>query len=209
MKRSCMISALVTALALPTGFALAADPEPTPATAQTPKPEPIYGSQLMTPQERTEYRTKMSAAKTVEEQEQIRKEHHEQMKERAKARGVTLLDEPPASGGGMGPGGGGMGPGGGGRGPGGAGMGMGQPPGMGKGMGRNRPAFSEYDLNGDGKITEKEFNEARSKRISERAQQGYQMRNLGSAPSFADIDANGDGTISVEEFAAHQSRRPQ
>ena len=202
MKRPLMVSALATALSLPTGFALAADPEPAPAKAQTPKSEPIYGSQLMTQQERAEYRAKMSAAETVGEQEQIRKEHHEQMKERAQARGVTLPDEPPARGGGMGPGGGGMGPGGG-------GMGMGQNQGMGKGMGRNRPAFSEYDLNGDGKITEKEFNEARSKRISERAQQGYQMRNLGSAPSFADIDANGDGEISVEEFAAHQSQRPQ
>lgn len=202
MKRPLMVSALATALSLPTGFALAADPEPAPAKAQTPKSEPIYGSQLMTQQERAEYRAKMSAAKTVGEQEQIRKEHHEQMKERAQARGVTLPDEPPARGGGMGPGGGGMGPGGG-------GMGMGQNQGMGKGMGRNRPAFSEYDLNGDGKITEKEFNEARSKRISERAQQGYQMRNLGSAPSFADIDANRDGEISVEEFAAHQSQRPQ
>ena len=202
MKRPLMVSALATALSLPTGFALAADPQPAPAKAQTPEPEPIYGSQLMTQQERTEYRAKMSAAKTVGEQEQIRNEHHEQMKERAQARGVTLPDEPPARGGGMGPGGGGMGPGGG-------GMGMGQNQGMGKGMGRNRPAFSEYDLNGDGKITEKEFNEARSKRISERAQQGYQMRNLGSAPSFADIDANGDGEISVEEFAAHQSQRPQ
>jgi len=216
MKRPLMVSALATALSLPTGFALAADPEPAPAKAQTPKSEPIYGSQLMTPQERAEYRAKMSAAKTVEEQEQIRKEHHEQMKERAKARGVTLPDEPPArgggmgpGGGGMGPGGGGMGPGGGGMGPGGGGMGMGQNQGMGKGMGRNRPAFSEFDLNGDGKITEKEFNEARSKRISERAQQGYQMRNLGSAPSFADMDANGDGEISTEEFAAHQSQRPQ
>jgi len=202
MKRPLMVSALATALSLPTGFALAADPQPAPAKAQTPEPEPIYGSQLMTQQERTEYRAKMSAAETVGEQEQIRKEHHEQMKERAQARGVTLPDEPPARGGGMGPGGGGMGPGGG-------GMGMGQNQGMGKGMGRNRPAFSEYDLNGDGKITEKEFNEARSKRISERAQQGYQMSNLGSAPSFADIDANGDGEISVEEFAAHQSQRPQ
>jgi hypothetical protein len=202
MKRPLMVSALATALSLPTGFALAADPQPAPAKAQTPEPEPIYGSQLMTQQERTEYRAKMSAAKTVGEQEQIRKEHHEQMQERAQARGVTLSDEPPARGGGMGPGGGGMGPGGG-------GMGMGQSQGMGKGMGRNRPAFSEYDLNGDGKITEKEFNEARSKRISERAQQGYQMRNLGSAPSFADIDANRDGEISVEEFAAHQSQRSQ
>ena len=91
------------------------------------------------------------------------------------------------------------------------GMGMGQGRGMGKGMGmgRNMPAFSEYDLDGDGKMLEKEFNEARSKRISERAQQGYQMRNLGNAPSFADIDANGDGHISAEEFAAHQSQHLQ
>ena len=55
MKRPLMVSALATALSLPTGFALAADPEPAPAKAQTPEPEPIYGSQLMTQQERTEY----------------------------------------------------------------------------------------------------------------------------------------------------------
>jgi Ca2+-binding EF-hand superfamily protein len=90
-------------------------------------------------------------------------------------------------------------------------MGMGQGRGMNKGMGmgRNMPAFSEYDLNGDGKIPENEFNEARNKRISERAQQGYQMRNLGNAPSFADIDANGDGHISEAEFTTHQSQRRQ
>jgi len=90
-------------------------------------------------------------------------------------------------------------------------MGMGQGRGMGKGMGmrRNMPTFSEYDLDGDGKMLEKEFNEARSKRISERAQQGYQMRNLGNAPSFSDIDANGDGQISAEEFTAHQSQHRQ
>jgi hypothetical protein len=67
----------------------------------------------MTPQERSEYRGRMRAAKTQEEREHIRKEHHEQMKARAKEKGVTLPDEPPARGmgGGMGPGGGGMGPG--------------------------------------------------------------------------------------------------
>ena len=90
-------------------------------------------------------------------------------------------------------------------------MGMGQGRGMGKGMGmgRNMPTFSEYDLDGDGKLLEKEFTEARSKRISERAQQGYQMRNIGNAPSFAEIDTNGDGQISAEEFTAHQSQRRQ
>jgi hypothetical protein len=78
----------------------------------------IYGSQLMSPQERNEYRQRMWAAKTYEERERIRAEHHERMKARAKERGVTLPDAPPARGGGMGPGGGGMGPGGGGMGPG-------------------------------------------------------------------------------------------
>lgn len=75
----------------------------------------------MTPQERNEYRERRRAAKTTQEREQIRAEHHERMKERAKEQGLTLPDEPPARGGGIGPGGG-MGPGngmGGGMGPGG------------------------------------------------------------------------------------------
>ncbi len=78
---------------------------------------PIYGSQLMTPQERIEHRNKMRAAQTLEERERIRAEHHTQMQARAKERGLTLPDEPPMPGGrmmgpgsGMGPGG--MGPGG-------------------------------------------------------------------------------------------------
>jgi hypothetical protein len=64
----------------------------------------IYGSQLMTAQERDAHRAKMRAAKTEQERERIRAEHHEQMKVRAKERGVTLPDVPPA---GRGPGGGG------------------------------------------------------------------------------------------------------
>ncbi len=82
--------------------------------------------------------------------------------------------------------------------------------GMGKGKGmamkRNKPAFSEFDLDGDGIILEKEFNEARSIRISERAEQGYQMKNLANAVSFTDIDTNEDGGINEEEFAVHQSQ---
>ncbi len=110
-KRTLMMSALAGALVLVSGFALATDQERTPPQAQS--QEQVYGSQLMTQQDRVEYRSKMRAAKTAEEREQIRLEHHERMKERAKQRGVTLADEPPARGGGMGPGGGGMGSGGG------------------------------------------------------------------------------------------------
>ena len=135
MKHKLMVSVLGAALSLSAGLALAADTEPAKEKAQTQKQEKIYGSQLMTQQERTEYRARMRTAKTAEEREQIRKEHHEQMKERAKSRGVTLPDDPPARGGGMGPGG--MGPGGGGMGPGGGGMGPGGG-GMGPGGGRSR-----------------------------------------------------------------------
>lgn len=102
------LKAVLVALALGlfAGNAIAAD-------------QPIYGSQLMTNQERIEHRNKLRAAKTVQEREQVRLEHHEQMKLRAQERGVKLPDEPPVPGGGMGrrmgPGGGmgGMGPGGG------------------------------------------------------------------------------------------------
>ncbi|MBK7984018.1 MAG: EF-hand domain-containing protein [Candidatus Competibacteraceae bacterium] len=79
--------------------------------------------------------------------------------------------------------------------------------GMGRGMGKNMPAFAEYDLNGDGKIVMQEFNEARAKRIGDKARQGYPMRNAGNAPAFEQIDRNGDGSISAEEFSAHQSER--
>lgn len=112
MKRILMVSALTAALSLFAGHSLAGD-----------RQEQIYGSQMMTPEERAEFTARMRAAETDEEREQIRKEHHEHMKERAERLGVKLPDKPPAGGRGMGPGGGagsrdggtgrGMGPGGG------------------------------------------------------------------------------------------------
>lgn len=76
----------------------------------------IYGSQLMTQQERMEYRNQMRALKTQEERNTFRFEHHKKMQERAAERGLSLPDTPPRAGAGMGPGPGGMGAGGGGRG---------------------------------------------------------------------------------------------
>jgi hypothetical protein len=74
-----------------------------------------------------------------------------------------------------------------------------------RGMGHGKkPDFSECDLDGDGKIVEKEFNEARSKRRSERAKLGYPMKHMDNAPSFKEIDKNSDGAISKDEFTAHQ-----
>jgi len=74
-----------------------------------------------------------------------------------------------------------------------------------KGMGHNMPVFADFDLNGDGSITETEFLKARNERIAKRAEEGRQMKNLASAPSFQDIDTDDDGVVSNEEFAAHQA----
>ncbi len=120
MKRNALVCCtLLAALSLHCEFTVAADSPPAQITAEAPGNEHVYGSQLMSQEERTVYHTKMRAAQTEGEREHIRKEHHQSMQERAKLRGVTLPDEPPARGGGMG-----MGPGGGDM--------------MGGGKGRNR-----------------------------------------------------------------------
>jgi hypothetical protein len=58
----------------------------------------IYGSQLMTATERSEYQTKIRALKTDSERDAFRLEHHEKMKTRALEKGVTLPNSPPAAG---------------------------------------------------------------------------------------------------------------
>lgn len=122
-KKTLTMSALTGALVFASGFALADDQDrmrqqdKDQTKSQDRDQDRIYGSQLMTKQERKEFRNRMRSAKTAEEREQIRAEHHERMMVRAKERGVTLPDDPPARGSGMRPGGGmgggGMGPGGG------------------------------------------------------------------------------------------------
>ncbi len=71
------------------------------------------------------------------------------------------------------------------------------------------PAFADFDLNNDGKITEEEFTKARTARISQRAQEGRQMKGLANISSFVEIDTNKDGVISAKEFAAQQSSHRQ
>ena len=87
-KRIFVVSALAATLSLSANATFAADQNQ----------KQIYGSQLMTQQEQLEYRDKLRVAKTAEEREQIRAEHHKMMQARAQAQGVTLPDEPPARG---------------------------------------------------------------------------------------------------------------
>ena len=131
MNRIAMCGAFAAALVLaaPWGASAQGQGQAQPgAQTQQQKQEPIFGSQLMTREERAAYRSRMRAAKTPEERARLRSEHHDQMVARAKERGVTLPAEPPAGrplgpGGGGGGMGGGMGPGGG------TGPRAGQPPG--------------------------------------------------------------------------------
>lgn len=117
LVRAMLACALV--VSAPPGWAAEQEQTKQKSQTQTKAQERIYGSQLMTEKEQNEYRERIRNAKTEQEREKIRAEHHEQMVERAKERGVKLPDEPPVKGGGvgtgrgMGPGGGGMGPGGG------------------------------------------------------------------------------------------------
>lgn len=77
---------------------------------QTQDQERVYGSEIMTPQERSEYHNRMRVLKTEQEREAFRLEHHKLMQERAKVQGKTLPDMPSGMGPGTGPGSG-MGPG--------------------------------------------------------------------------------------------------
>lgn len=119
MLKQIFLVITLSGVLLVSGFSLAADQPRSQDRDQT--QQQIYGSQLMTDQERAEHRARMRAAKSAEEQKQIRKEHHERMKARAKLQGISLPEEPPMKGKGMGPSGG-----------------MGQGGGMGPGGGRNR-----------------------------------------------------------------------
>lgn len=128
LKKTLMMAALTAALAGTTGFALAADqpgqsPGQSPGQATGQTEDRIYGSQLMTPDERDQYDQQIQSAKTDEEREQIREQHRERMRERARERGVTLPGDQPAKGSSGSPGSG-MRPGGG-MGGGGMGGGMG------------------------------------------------------------------------------------
>ena len=96
--------------------------------------------------------------------------------------------------------------------PGAKGMGkgmMGQRGSMGKGRKgmQNRPTFASYDLNKDGRITQKEFYEAQAARMSQKASEGKMMKNASKAPTFESIDTNKDGVISQDEFTKHQINR--
>lgn len=70
---------------LPAAPLMAAEPAPVAR-------EIIPGSELMTAQEREQYRLRLHGAGTVEERERLRAEHVRAMQERARLRGLSFSD---------------------------------------------------------------------------------------------------------------------
>lgn len=91
-RKNSVLHCMIGVLSLSAVIAAAADPSPVQKIAAT--QEQVYGSQLMTLEERAEYHGAMRAAKTIEERELLRKEQHQRMDARAKSRGVTLANDP-------------------------------------------------------------------------------------------------------------------
>jgi hypothetical protein len=95
------LTVLATAAVLGIGAVIGAGP----AVAQT-----AYGWQLMAPQEWAEHRAILRTLPYAERQA-YRARHHEEMKQRAESKGLTLPDQPLFSGGGRRTGAGAYGPG--------------------------------------------------------------------------------------------------
>lgn len=62
------------------------------------------------------------------------------------------------------------------------------------------PAFSTFDVDQDGLLTEQELAQGQAELIERRSQQGYPMRKLGNAPTFEVMDQNSDGRVDAQGF---------
>ena len=71
------------------------------------------------------------------------------------------------------------------------------------------PTFEQFDADGDGFVSEEEFNTLRSERMAARAAEGRQMRGMQNAPAFSDIDSSGDGRLDADEFNAGREAHMQ
>ena len=73
----------------------------------------------------------------------------------------------------------------------------------------NPPTFSDIDKDGDGFVSEEEFNSYRAARMAARAEAGKPMKGAATAPAFHDLDSDGDGVLSEDELTAGQKAHRQ
>jgi hypothetical protein len=66
------------------------------------------------------------------------------------------------------------------------------------------PPFSAFDQDGDGFVSESEFNSFREARHEAMAKEGKPMKGMATAPSFSDVDTDGDGKLTEAELTAAQ-----
>jgi Ca2+-binding EF-hand superfamily protein len=64
--------------------------------------------------------------------------------------------------------------------------------------------FAVYDKDADGLISEKEFIETRTIRMSKMATKGRTMKGASTAPTFSEFDTNKNGTLTQDELSAGQ-----
>jgi Ca2+-binding EF-hand superfamily protein len=74
-------------------------------------------------------------------------------------------------------------------------------------FGRGPLPFITFDLNGDGAISQQEFDTILAQRKLAPNPQGYSARRINDPPSFTKFDLNGDGTLSPQELLQGQNRR--
>ena len=75
------------------------------------------------------------------------------------------------------------------------------------GQGRNMQSYTSLDSDGDGKVTQVEFENMQQSKMIKQAEAGKMMRNVANAPQFSDIDTNSDGNIDKDEFQTHQIKQ--
>jgi Ca2+-binding EF-hand superfamily protein len=70
-------------------------------------------------------------------------------------------------------------------------------------------SFGSYDKNGDGYITQEEFDLRKNERMQSRAGENRQLRNVADSPQFSYFDINNDGKINKNELTIRQQERMQ